>query len=71
MKRMRTGTGQATDVTCQNLGCYHAASGRLNRPRANIAGRLRSCPRAIIPANLEAFSALSATGSRPEQFARP
>ena len=32
MKVIRTGTGQP-EITCQNLGCYHAASGRLNRGR--------------------------------------
>ncbi len=30
-ERIRTGTGQP-DTTCQNLGCYHAASAHLNRP---------------------------------------
>jgi len=30
MKVIRTGTGQP-EITCQNLGCYHAGSGRLNR----------------------------------------
>ncbi len=30
MKEIRTGTGQP-EITCQNLGCYHAASNRLNR----------------------------------------
>jgi hypothetical protein len=40
MKRMRTGSGtsptKSVKPTCQNLGCYHAASERLNRANPSL-----------------------------------
>jgi hypothetical protein len=40
MTRMRTGRDQP-EITCQNLGCYHATRNRLNQ-RHEVKGFLRA-----------------------------